>query len=109
LGDYIFLDIGFQNETNIKYDIDELRFKIDDKKINKATNVQSLEIKPDFTLFDQPFFKKYYRNIFIFKKFSFPGNKVLYIEMSEKQLSGRIISLKISYKDVLDADMIQTN
>ena len=47
VGDHIFLDITIQNKTNLTYDIDELRFKIEDKKITKATNVQSLEIKPE--------------------------------------------------------------
>jgi len=106
LGDYIFLDIGYENSTNLSYDLDELRFKIEDKKVTKATNVQSLEIKPDFTLFDIPSFKKHYRNIFVFKKFTFPGNKLLNIQLDEKQLSGRVITLSIPYKDVLEADMI---
>jgi conjugative transposon TraN protein len=106
LGGYIFIDLGFENETNLKYDIDELRFKIGDKKVTKATNVQTLEIKPDFILFDTPFFKKRYRNIFVFRKFTFPGNKLLSIELSEKQLSGRIAELKIPYKDILEADII---
>jgi conjugative transposon TraN protein len=106
LGDYIFLDLGYENETNLRYDIDELRFKIDDKKVTKASNVQSVEIKPEFTLFDTPFFKKHYRNIFVFKKFTFPGNKLLHIEVSEKQLSGRLITLQVSYKDVLEADTL---
>jgi len=107
LGDYIFLDIGYENSTNLSYDLDELRFKIEDKKVTKATNVQSLEIKPDFTLFDIPSFKKHYRNIFVFKKFTFPGNKLLNIQLDEKQLSGRVITLSIPYKDVLEADIIQ--
>lgn len=91
---------------NLKYEIDELRFKIEDKKVTKATTVQSYEIKPDLVLFDIPFFKKHYRNIYVFKKFTFPGNKQLHVELSEKQLSGRVINLQIPYKDILEADMI---
>ncbi len=104
LGDYIFLDISYRNKTRLKYDIDEFRFKIDDKKITKASNVQSVEIKPEFTLLETPSFEKYYRNVFVFKKVSFPGNKVLHADLSEQQISGRIITLDISYKDVLGAD-----
>lgn len=106
LGDYIFLDISYENSTNLKYEIDEMRFKIEDKKVTKATTVQSYEIKPDLVLFDIPFFKKHYRNIYVFKKFTFPGNKQLHVELSEKQLSGRVINLQIPYKDILEADMI---
>jgi conjugative transposon TraN protein len=105
-GDYLFIDLGYRNKTNLAYAIDEFRFKVDDKKITKATNVQSVEIKPLFVLFNNPLFQKTYRNIIVLKKMSFPGNKVLHIELSEKQLSGRVITLDVSYKDVLNADTI---
>ena len=105
-GDYIFLNLGYENRTNLKYDMDELRFKVNDKKITKATNVQSVEIKPEYVLFENPVFQHSYRNIIVLKKMSFPGDKVLHIELSEKQLSGRVITLTISYKDLLDADVI---
>src|SRR5690606_15106280 len=46
LDDYIFLDITFLNRSNLKFDIDSIRFKIEDKKILKATNSQAVEIQP---------------------------------------------------------------
>ncbi|MBS1526653.1 MAG: DUF4138 domain-containing protein [Bacteroidetes bacterium] len=103
-GDYIFLDVGYHNKTNLNYAIDAFHFRIDDKKISKATNVQSLEFSPEYTLFGTPMFQKNYRNIFVLKKLSFPGNKVLHIELHEKQISGRVITLEISYRDILGAD-----
>ena len=105
-GEYIFIDFGYRNKTNLTYNIADLRFHIDDKKINKATNVQSIELKPEFILFTKPLFQKTYRNIIVLKKLTYPGNKILHIELSEKQLSGRVITLNISYQDVLDADTI---
>ena len=108
-GNYIFLDIAYDNRTNLSYDIDELRFKLDDKKITKATNVQSVELKPEFQFAEAPFFKKHYRNIFVFKKISFPGNKVLHIDLNEKQISGRVVTLNVSYQDILDADSLPLN
>jgi len=42
----------------------------------------------------------------VFKKMTFPGNKLLHIELSEKQLSGRVITLGISYQDILNADTL---
>jgi conjugative transposon TraN protein len=105
-GDYIFIDLGYRNKTNLAYDIADLRFRIDDKKITKATNVQSVELKPEFILFTNPLFQKTYRNIIVLKKMTFPGNKVMHIELSEKQFSGRVITLNITYQDVLDADTI---
>jgi conjugative transposon TraN protein len=106
VGDYIFLDISYHNKTNLKYDIADFRFKVDDKKVTKAANNQSVEVKPVFVLLSPPAFAKNYRNIFVFKKMSFPGNKVLHAELSEKQLSGRIVTLSISYQDILDADTL---
>ena len=106
LGDYIFLDLSYDNKSRLKYDIDQLRFQIDDKKVTKATTVQSVRIDPGFVLFETGTFKKHYRNIFVFRKFTFPGNKVLSVELSEKQLSGRVVTLKIPYQEILDADMV---
>jgi conjugative transposon TraN protein len=105
-GDYIFIDLGYRNKTNLAYNIEDFRFHIDDKKITKATNVQSVELHPEFVLFNNPLFQKTYRNIIVLRKLSFPGNKILHIELSERQFSGRVITLNISYQDVLDADTI---
>lgn len=102
--DYIFLDVACINKTNLRYDIADIRFKVEDQKVTKAANNQSVEIKPELVLFSRPTFSKYYRNIFVFKKISFPGNKVLHVELSERQMSGRVVILNISYKDILDAD-----
>jgi conjugative transposon TraN protein len=109
LGDYLFVDLSFENNTQLKYDIDELRFTVDDKKVTRASNVQSVEISPEYVLFDIPSFKKYYRNIYVFRKLTFPGNKVLQIILSEKQLSGRLLKLEVPYQDVLDADIVPLN
>jgi len=106
LGDYIFIDLSFYNKSNIGYDIDQLSFSLEDKKIAKATNSQSVPILPEVALFDTGSFKRLYRNVFVFKKFTFPGNKILKVQLSEKQLSGRSISFPIRYSDVLDADVM---
>jgi conjugative transposon TraN protein len=104
--DYIFIDVGYQNKTNLKFDTDEVRFKIEDERVTKASTVQAIEIKPEYTLFKNPAFRKNFRNVYVFKKFSFPGHKVLKIELNEKQISGRVIIMKLKYKDLLDADIL---
>lgn len=105
-GDHIFLDITYYNQSNLPYQIDEQRFKIEDKKITKATNVQSVEIKPVWQLYPNSAFKKQYRNVYVLKKATFPGNKVLNIELTEKQISGRVLTLQMKYKDILNADSL---
>jgi conjugative transposon TraN protein len=104
IGDHVFLDISYFNQTNLPYTIDEQRFKIEDKKITKASNVQSVEIKPLWQLYPRSSFKKQYRNIYVLKKLTYPGSKVLNIELTEKQISGRALSLQIKYSDILEAD-----
>lgn len=104
VGNLVLLDITYRNSTNLMYDIDEMRFKIEDKKITKATNVQSIEIKPIWQLYPHGSFKRTYRNIYVLKKATFPSSKVLNVELSEKQISGRTITLKIRYRDILEAD-----
>lgn len=104
MNDYIFLDITFKNKSNLGYDIDQLKFSIEDKKIHKATNNQSIEIKPIYKSNYQKFFRKNYRNIYVFKKFTYPNSKVLMIRLVEEQISGRTVEMKINYSDILKAD-----
>lgn len=106
VGDLLFMDISFHNRTNLPYDIDELRFKIEDRKITKATNVQSVEMVPLWKLEEGQRFTRKFRNIYVFRKTTFPGNKALNIELSEKQISGRNLVLQVKYKDVLSAEAL---
>lgn len=105
--DYIFLDISVENDSNLVCDIETIKFSIEDKKIHKATNNQSIFISPLFSLNkEQKKFRKSYRNIFVFEKFTFPNSKVLLIRLIEEQISGRVVEMKINYSDVLEADTI---
>ena len=104
ISDYIFLDMTFKNNSNLSYDIEDLKFSIEDKKIYKATNNQSIEMIPIFQLNAQKHFKKNFRNIYVFKKFTFPNSKVMMIRLIEEQLSGRTIEMKVNYSDILKAD-----
>lgn len=105
-GDFIFLDISFYNSSNLVYEPDEIRFKIEDKKITKATNVQSVELKPAWQLYPLAPFKKRFHNIYVLKKATFPDNKLLTIELAEKQVSGRTVTLQLKYGDLLHADAL---
>ena len=104
VGDYFFIDFSIDNKTNIRFDIDEIRVKLTDKKVSKATNTQVVELSPALVLEQSKSFRHGYRNVIVLKKMNFPNGKVLSIEMIEKQISGRNISLNIDYEDVLSAD-----
>lgn len=104
VGEYFFIDFSVDNRTNIRFDIDQLRVKLNDKKTAKATSVQSLELTPELVLDPATSFRHGYRNVIVIRKMTFPNDKVLSIELSEKQISGRTIFLNIDYEDVLSAD-----
>lgn len=109
VGDYFFIDFSIENKTNIRFDIDEIRVKLADKKVTKATNSQVIELAPALVLEPGKTFRHGYRNVIAIKKLTFPNDKVLTIEMTEKQISGRNISLNIDYEDVLSADSFNSN
>jgi conjugative transposon TraN protein len=104
VGNYFFIDFSIENRTNIRFDIDEIRVKLADKKLTKATNAQTIELSPALVLEPGKTFRHGYRNVIVIKKMTFPNDKLLTIEMTEKQISGRNISLNIDYEDVLSAD-----
>jgi conjugative transposon TraN protein len=108
VGEFFFLDFSVENRTHLRFDIDELRFKLSDKKTTKSTNHQVLNLDPVFLLDKRDFFKYGYRNVVVLPKMTFPNDKVLTIELSDRQISGRTISLTIDYEDVLDADSFNT-
>ena len=104
ISDYIFLDMTIKNNSNLSYDIEDLKFSLEDKKIHKATNNQSVDMTPLFQLNPQTHFRKNFRNIYVFKKFTYPSSKVMMIRLIEEQLSGRTIEMKVNYSDILKAD-----
>lgn len=104
VGDFFFIDFSIENKTNIPYDIEEIRVKLADKKESKATNVQTIELTPVYSLNLATRFRHAYRNILVLPKLTFPNEKVLTLSLSEDQISGRVISLNMEYEDVLNAD-----
>ena len=83
--------------------------KLADKKETKATNSQTIELTPVFSLNHVKKFKKNYRNVLVLPKLTFPEEKVLRLEISENQISGRVIILTIEYEDILNADGFDAN
>jgi conjugative transposon TraN protein len=99
-----FIDVSIRNKTNIEYDVDQIRFKIEDKKVLKSANFQQIEVEPVLSLNEGKTFVKEYRNIYVFEKFTFPDEKIFTVEVSEQQISGRTVILRIDYADILNAD-----
>jgi conjugative transposon TraN protein len=109
IDDYFFIDFSLYNNTNIKFDIDEIRVKLTDKKESKATNTQTIELTPAYILNKASSFKKGYRNVIVLNKLTFPDEKILNLEISENQISGRVLYIPIEYSDILHTDGFDDN
>ncbi|HET7117138.1 MAG TPA: conjugative transposon protein TraN [Hanamia sp.] len=103
IGDYIMVRLEVKNKTRLQFDIDQIRFKIIDKHTVKATISQDIELKPVYSLYetDGGIITNRFNNFYIFKKFTYPSQKLLEIELTEKQYSGRRLNLKIEYNQIL--------
>jgi conjugative transposon TraN protein len=108
IGDYIMIELAAKNKTRLQFDIDQIRFKIVDKHSVKATVSQDIELKPFYSLYqpDGKIITNGWHNFYIFKKFTFPTQKLLEIEMTEKQYSGRRVDLKIEYNQILKSQQL---
>ncbi|MHA6727128.1 DUF4138 domain-containing protein [Chryseobacterium sp. A301] len=106
VGDYVFLDVLIENKTNLKFQMESILFSVEDKKIYKATNHQSIALSPVYSHHSQKEFRSTYRNVFVFEKFSFPNSKTLRVRLVEEELSGRSLTLEIPYSALLKADTL---
>ena len=103
VGDYLLFDIGAKNKSKLQFDLDQIRFKIKDKFKVNATVSQDVELQPMFQFYsnETSVISGSWRNFYIFKKFTYPTQKIFSVELTEQQISGRKVELKIGYKDVL--------
>ena len=108
IGDYIIMGIEVRNKTQLQFDIDQIRFKIVDKHQVKSAVSQDIEIKPfySFNNTDGKIITKKWINFYVFKKFTYPTQKLFTIEMTEKQYSGRKIDLKVKYNQILNSSQL---
>lgn len=104
IGNYFFIDFCLENKSNVEYDIDEIRVTLTDKKETKATNSQTIQINPVYTLNPASRFKRNYRQVLVLDKLTFPEEKIINITVTENQISGRQVVLSMEYADVLNAD-----
>jgi len=104
IGDYFFIDFSLYNKSNIPYNINEIRVKLSDKRETKSTNSQTIELTPVYVLNQSKRFKKAYRNVLVLDRLTFPDEKILTLEISENQISGRVLYIPIEYSDILNAD-----
>jgi conjugative transposon TraN protein len=108
VGDFLLFDISCRNRSKISYAIDDIRFKLQDKRKVNAHVSQEIELKPIYQFYDteNATIHHKWRNFYLFRKFTYPGGKVLNIEMTEKQISSRKVELNVDYGHVLHSEFL---
>ncbi len=103
----IFYHFRIQNQSNINYDVDFLRFYIRDKQKVKRTASQEVDIKPLYVFGDADKIKGQTDQdvVYALEKFTIPDAKRLVIEMFEKN-GGRNLNLSIKNKTIVNARLV---
>lgn len=104
-GDKLLLRIEIANVSNVKYDIDYIKFYIVDKKKNRRTASQEIEVIPLFIENEPSIIDGQSTAIFsvCFEKFTIPDNKYFTIEVNERN-GGRHINYRLSNTDIINAE-----
>lgn len=104
----IFYHFRIRNSSNINYDIDFLRFYVQDKAKVKRTASQEVDMKPVYVYGDdQQIAANTVQDIvYALEKFTIPDAKRLHIEVFEKN-GGRNLELSIRNKTIVNAKLIK--
>ncbi|WET69068.1 conjugative transposon protein TraN [Sphingobacterium sp.] len=96
------------NSSNVPFQIDFINFKIVDKKVAKRTVVQEKPLTPlrIYKPLDQINGKSEERNVFLLDQFTITDDKVLLIEIFEKN-GGRYQTLEVENSDLVNAKVIK--
>lgn len=103
-GDLFYLHVSMRNRSKVAFDIDYIRFKICDRKTARRTAVQETFVNP-VRVFDEIMrvdAETMIRNVFVFRKFTIPDDKVLVMEVYERN-GGRHQRLEIENSRLVGA------
>jgi conjugative transposon TraN protein len=104
---FLYFHTQVRNSSNVPFDIDFIRIKIVDKKVAKRTAIQETVIYPvrAYNHNAQVLGRKQERTVFALDKFTIPDNKVLIVELFEKN-GGRHQRFVVENSDVTRAKVI---
>ena len=102
-----FFHFQLKNTSNVAYDIDNITFKIVDKKVAKRTAIQEQIIMPlrSYNQVVTVSGGKEERTVFALPKFTIPNDKRLVIELMERD-GGRNQKLTVENSNLIRAKMI---
>ena len=97
----LYLHLQIKNSSNIPFTVDFTRFKVIDKKLAKRTAMQEKIITPlrSFNEEIEIRGKSTVRTVFALPKFTIPADKILILEIYEKD-GGRHQSIRIEATDL---------
>jgi hypothetical protein len=103
-GDVIYYQLYLANQSPIDYDIDLLKFYIQDKKKGKRTAVQENELKPLYVAGNTSQIKANSTSAIVvaLDKFTIPDAKYLAVQIMEKS-GGRHLFMKVSNQKIMQA------
>jgi hypothetical protein len=109
VGDYLLFDLSLKNDSRLTLDIDEVRFKIADKRQLNAHVSQETPLTPVYSYYDggRAGPSADWRNFYLFPRFNFASDKRLLIELSEQQISGRRLAIELKAGDILRATQLE--
>lgn len=103
----MYFRLNIANETNINYDIEQLRLYVRDQKKAKRTATQEIEINPLYVKGDTAVIVGQTERVFVYAvpKFTIPDKKYLVIELMEKN-GGRHLKIKVRNKTIIQAKLL---
>jgi len=105
----LYYRITIKNDSNINYDIEQLRFFIRDQKKAKRTASQEIELTPVYV--DRPVtqVKGNSQNtvVYALPKFTIPEEKYMAIQLMEKN-GGRHLELSVKNRTILNSLLLET-
>jgi conjugative transposon TraN protein len=109
VGEYLLFDLSLKNDSRLTLDIDEVRFKIADKRQLNAHVSQETPLTPVYSYYDggRAGPSADWRNFYLFPRFNFASDKRLLIELSEQQISGRRLAIELKAGDILRATQLE--
>ncbi len=106
-GGKFYFHTQITNSSNVSFQIEYVNFKIVDKRSVKRTAIQTriLPVIRTFKPVSETPGNKTQRNVFLLNQFAIEKDKMLLIEIFEKN-SGRSLTLKVKSSDLLKAKLI---
>lgn len=105
--DKMFFQLSISNASNIRYDVEQLRFFLRDKKLSRRTAAQEVEQVPVHTFGNMSQIEALSENriVVVVPKFTAPDGRVLVIQLME-QRGGRHLQLRLKNGELVRASQL---